>query len=437
LVDTGTPPQPGVGRFTLSGGSVSASMSSLPGGTYPLIAHYAGDATFGASDSAPVTVTVSPESSNVSLSVLNLSAGPFTTGSYGTFVYLRADVSGQSGQGTPTGTVSFLDGTSNVSGDPYALNSEGNTATPNGLFTFAPGSHTITATYSGDASFNTSTSTASSFTITKDATSTTSTSTGQTLAATVTTSSGGTPPSGTVTFSVGGAQVGSPVTVTGVAAVIDPQSDAVITGAQATATLSLSPVPSGSFKAVYNGDANYSASTSPTTGDFTLGSSVATLTIPNPGAAGNLTLTVTAVNGFAGTIQFSSASCSGLPSGSSCSFSPASVAGGGTTTVTVSTTASKAAMTTPNRRLPRWWLATGGTSLAAICLLGVPVKRRRWNALLSLVVASLVLYPGCGGGGGGGGGGGNSGTPAGSYTVVVSGTSGSLTHTTSFTLTVQ
>ena len=46
------------GNFRIGSNGVTWSTTFLPGGTYPLIAHYAGDGTFLGSDSAPVTVTV-------------------------------------------------------------------------------------------------------------------------------------------------------------------------------------------------------------------------------------------------------------------------------------------------------------------------------------------------------------------------------------------
>ena len=53
----------GVTSFTLNAGAVSSTSEDLPGGTYDVHAHYAGDGTFAASDSAPITITVSPEGS--------------------------------------------------------------------------------------------------------------------------------------------------------------------------------------------------------------------------------------------------------------------------------------------------------------------------------------------------------------------------------------
>jgi hypothetical protein len=159
------------GFFSLSGGAALSSTTLLPGGSYTVAAHYAGDGTFGASDSAPVSVTVSPEASTTAIEGLakdqNGSFIPFTTGPFGSQVFLFANVGGQSGNGTPTGTVNFTDNGSPLAGNPYALNSLGDTFTPNGMSTFAPGQHSISASYSGDASFAPgSTAAAINFTIT-------------------------------------------------------------------------------------------------------------------------------------------------------------------------------------------------------------------------------------------------------------------------------
>lgn len=150
--------------FTLNGGQVISFISQLQGSgtSFSLWAHYAGDATFASSNSNLVSVTVAPEPSTATVSVLIFDAAGnqlnFAAGPFGSFVYLRGDVAGKSGIGIPTGSVSFLDG-----GNPIArvgslpLNGEGNTATPNGV-TFDAGTHTISANYSGDGSFNASTS---------------------------------------------------------------------------------------------------------------------------------------------------------------------------------------------------------------------------------------------------------------------------------------
>jgi hypothetical protein len=80
------------------------------------------------------------------------------------------------------------------------------------------------------------------------------------------------------------------------------------------------------------------------------------------------------------------------------------------------------------------WTTGGGIALAGVFLGGIAGKRRRWSMLLGLlVIAFLLTGVGCGG---------TThtripGTPTGSFTVTVTGTSGPLTHSTTFTLNVQ
>jgi uncharacterized protein (TIGR03118 family) len=67
------------------------------------------------------------------------------------------------------------------------------------------------------------------------------------------------------------------------------------------------------------------------TGDFTFQSSATTLSVAT-GQAGSLMLTLTGSNGFSGPVTFS---CSGLPTGDACTFTPATVTLAGTTPATV------------------------------------------------------------------------------------------------------
>ncbi len=164
---------------------------------------------------------------------------------------------------------------------------------------------------------------------------------------------------------------------------------------------------------------------------FTLQEAPGSLALNN-GAKGTITLTLTPEYGFNSAINLS---CSGLPSGASCSFNPATVTPNGsaaTTTLTV-TAPTKSAMAKPMRSP---WVPM--TSLALVVwLFGLRKhhKMLRWLMLL-IACAGLGLISACGGGGSSGGGGGGGSTPT-SSTVTVTATSGSIQQTTSFTLTVD
>jgi len=432
----------GVDGFTLASGSVASTTNVLPGGAnYTVTAHYAGDTTYAPSDSAPVTVTVTPENSTTTASALifdstGQSLIPFTTTTYGSFIYLRADVAGVSGNGTPSGPLSFLD-----SGNPlgqYSLNSQGNAATPNGIFGLAPGGHAVRAQYSGDTSFQTSTSAAVNFSITPGATTSAlqlsptanvTPATSVVLTANIGTNSAGLGPSGTVTFLNGSTTLGSSSVVGTNGGVLSGGFFSLASGAALLSTTL--PAGTASLTAQYGGDANYSGSTTPVSTltvspDFQVPTSLNAVTISSPGQSGTTTLAITGQPGYTGTISFTPASCAGLPAEASCSFSPASVTGSGTTTITVSTMAPHA-----NRQV-----LPGAFLLVGMFLLGVP-KRKRWSGLvLLLALAGVLTMAGCGGGSSSGGGT-TGGTPLGTYPITVTASSGSLSHTTKFTLNVN
>jgi subtilase family serine protease len=176
--------QTGIARFAVgSGGAFSGMTGLLPGGTYTVSAHYAGDGSFAPSDATPIQVTVNQESSKTSVSAVDQSNNPITatnnTFPFGSVVFVRADVApGTSGVGVPTGSVTFSDSfgsipTSNPQllppvpvPNPSPLNSQGNTSIGDGIISFDAGNHTISASYPGDASFtSSSSSTPVSFTI--------------------------------------------------------------------------------------------------------------------------------------------------------------------------------------------------------------------------------------------------------------------------------
>jgi len=156
-----TPYQADVAGYTLSNGAVVSSTSKLPGGLYTVKAHYAGDATYAPSDSSEVSVNVTQEDSTTVLSGVYTTDPygrcivPFSGGAFGTMVCVAAEVQGISGNGLPTGTITFSDTFGPISGGgTVSLNSQG--VTTERTIGFDAGTHTISATYSGDSSFNSS-----------------------------------------------------------------------------------------------------------------------------------------------------------------------------------------------------------------------------------------------------------------------------------------
>ena len=160
-----------------------------------------------------------------------------------------------------------------------------------------------------------------------------------------------------------------------------------------------------------------------------------------PGSTATYQVTLTPQNGFNSVVALTA---SGLPAGASVSFSPASVTPSGaaaTSTMTITTSAIQA--TAHNDTSPLWPIVP--TSLAG--LLFMPALRRRLGkqgrllparaielgvALFILTLAGAAVL-GCSGGFALP----SSGPAPTSYSVAVTGTSGTIAHSTSVTLTVK
>jgi hypothetical protein len=184
-----------------------------------------------------------------------------------------------------------------------------------------------------------------------------------------------------------------------------------------------------------------------TAADFWLsvGAGNATVVIPTSGNSGSFTFTVTQVNAFAGTFTDTSIySCSGLPNLSICSFAATSDDATHTTvTVTVATAGSTMVVPASRPKGVGWWRTRGAMTLACIfcsafLLLGLRWRNQRFITATALLVFVFVLMGTEGCGGGSGGGVGSAGyTPVGFYTPTVSVTSGGVTHSLNFNLSVR
>jgi hypothetical protein len=162
---------------------------------------------------------------------------------------LTATVAPASGTGTPTGTVTFMDGTTALGA---VVLSRGTARLS--IKTLAAGAHSITAVYSGDANFGGNTSAATTQTVNQDSTTETLTTSpdpsvsGQSVTLTASLKAvapGSGVPTGTVTFADG-------TTVLGTIALVN--------GAARLTTKTL-PVGSDPITATYSGDGNFLAGT--------------------------------------------------------------------------------------------------------------------------------------------------------------------------------
>jgi FG-GAP-like repeat len=185
--------------------------------------------------------------------------------------------------------------------------------------------------------------------------------------------------------------------------------------------------------------------------NFALVSTPTSVTVTS-GNPASYNLTVTGSYGYTGTVSFT---CSGLPTGSTCTFSPASVTANNSVPIpstlsisTVGATAHSAKPTRPNSTpaAPILLASLGGLGLFGLVIGGSGKQRNRrikmailFGMMLLMISFSLV---GCGNGNNNsmptGTGTPMPGTASGTYTVTVTATgTGSIAHSVNLTLVVQ
>jgi hypothetical protein len=237
------------GSASLSGGSGNITTSSLGVGNHTITVSYSGDSNFNVSTSAAITQTVNKSDS---ATTVTSSANPTVSGQAVTFTATVSAVA--PGAGAPGGTVQFVIDGGNF-GSPVMVSGGSASITTAAL---SAGTHSISASYSGDGNFTGSTGSLSGGqTVDQAGTSTSISSSlnpsgfGQavffTAAVTSNSPSSATVTTGSVQFQIDGVNFGSPVNVT--------SSGMATSGSTKKLTVGTHTVTAN-----YSGDANFAGS---------------------------------------------------------------------------------------------------------------------------------------------------------------------------------
>ncbi|MGH9718020.1 MAG: S53 family peptidase [Candidatus Acidiferrales bacterium] len=186
----------------------------------------------------------------------------------------------------------------------------------------------------------------------------------------------------------------------------------------------------------------------PTTPGFLLSSLNPYITLASSSSSGTISFSVVSQNGFSGTIDFSSATCSGLPSGFTCSVSPspATLSAGGSVTETLTIQPTSGGNAVPTKLMGFWTPNEAAIASVPLCCIFALVlfaldssKRKRslrWAAL-AVVLVGLGAAAGCGGGGGGGGGSSPGGSGVTTTTATLTVVAGGQTQAMNFDVTLK
>jgi hypothetical protein len=381
--------------LSTTGGVTSATFTltaPTTSGSHNLQATYPGDANYNSSV-ATVAFTISK---SATVTTLTATPGVLTPGTTESLTAAVAPLNAGTTTFSITGTVAFYDGNVLLGTAPVTANS----ATLDGLSLSTAAAHSLIAIYSGDATWGPSTSNAVVLVPLLFADSVALTVSpgnpgpGQvvTLVATVTpavapATTSEQNPTGNVIFYNGSTIVGTVGLVPG------PNHTA-------TATLLNATLPGGNdvLSAFYVGDSFYQPGTSNsiTVGvqDFAITPSATNsptnLTIVK-GSSGSASFSVTGLGGFNNQIQITCA----VPTQDdmTCQVSPQQVIPPATVTFTVQTFGSGGLTSASNHRSPMWPRVLGGTALATLVFLVVPLGRR-FNERVRTLVMMVVLLAG-------------------------------------------
>ena len=233
------------GPVNVSGNTATCTTSTLALGTHAITARYNG--------SGFTSTTPTAASEQVAAATTTAVTSDANPSVFGQTVTFTASVSANApGTGTPSGTVTFLDGTTTLAS--VMLNSGGQATLSIG--SLGVGSHSISASYSGDTNFSAGTSAALNQVVNQAGTATA-------LASSVNPSAPGQAVTFTATVSVNAPGAG---TLSGTVTFFDGATTlaSVTLNASGQATFSTSALGAGSHSitAGYSGNTNFSASTS-------------------------------------------------------------------------------------------------------------------------------------------------------------------------------
>ena len=151
------------GNNSLGTGSLNGSeqatftTAALPAGTHTITAVYASDSNFAASTAATITQTVTQVGTTTTLTTISSSPSVAHAAVSFTVTVSATDPLA----GTPTGTVTFSDGSTSIGTAGFSSHTSTSGTAVFSITTLSVGTHTITAAYSGDSNFITSSSSSS------------------------------------------------------------------------------------------------------------------------------------------------------------------------------------------------------------------------------------------------------------------------------------
>jgi subtilase family serine protease len=428
----------GAGIYNLNVGGYTRNLTpNLTTGSHSLIASYSGDNSYLAS-TVTVPLTVSPAPTSITEQVMgNIFPGDITFIADGVpfQVAVNGTVQTQSGV-APTGTVTFLDGKTQL-GSPYTVAGSAGQNGTSPAFSVNPtitistaGSHTLVAQYSGDSNYAPS-STSTVVNVLHHTVATIS------VTPTAVNYGGSVTITGTIDTSVPASNTAlQPTGTVKVYGTFDEQSAPGITTTAATdangnwelqVSATATPSMSEPFMIAYMGDSNYGPSlagggnVTVSLPDFTMTPNPSSLTLTTAQTA-SVSVSVTPLTNQNSTVALV---CMDQIIGVSCSISPASLnlanSAPSTATVTLSALGSSSTGTIASVRKRRslavpiqFRMNRGGPflfiSLLLLTLVSIlQIMRRRYRLGLSIAsIGVVVLMLGCGSGGGGGGNGGGS-----------------------------